>query len=199
MTGENDGAFLPIRGLNVALDERDPITHGHCDRVASLSMEVGRLCSLSERELKILRLVARLHDIGKIGIPDTILKKPGKLDDQDWVIMKTHSTRSERIVLASTLEYGAEIALGVRHHHERYSGHGYPDGLAGESIPVISRIVAIADTYDAMARLRSYGASLLHAQIMRELHRVAGEQHDAYLSAQFSIAIENSRFRVNGH
>jgi HD-GYP domain-containing protein (c-di-GMP phosphodiesterase class II) len=191
--------FLPIRGLNVALDERDPITNGHCDRVSGLALAVGHLCGLSEHELQILRLVARLHDIGKIGIPDVILKKPTKLDDQDWVIMRTHSARSERIVLASTLEDGAEIAQGVRHHHERYDGHGYPDGLAGESIPIVSRIVAIADTYDAMARLRTYGAPLAHAEIMRELQRVAGGQHDAYLSAKFSVAIESSVFKVNGH
>ena len=198
MPEENHAAFLPIQGLNVALDERDPITYGHCDRVSGLSLAVGRLCGLSERELQLLRLVARLHDIGKIGIPDTILKKPTKLDDQDWLIMKTHSARSERIVLASTLENGAEIAQGVRHHHERYDGQGYPDGLAGESIPIVSRIVAIADTYDAMARLRTYGDPLPHVRIMQELQRVAGGQHDAYLTAKFSVAVESSPFKVNG-
>ena len=195
---EDYAAFLPIRGLNVALDERDPITHGHCDRVTGLSLELGQLVGLSERELQILRLVARLHDIGKIGIPDTILKKPTKLDDQDWLVMKTHSARSERIVLASALENSAEIAQGVRHHHERYDGDGYPDGLAGEAIPVLARIVAIADTYDAMAYLRAYGEPLPHVEIMRELQRVAGGQHDAYLSAKFAVAIENSPFKVNG-
>ena len=198
MPEDHAGAFLPIQGLNVALDERDPITHGHCDRVTGLSLELGQLCGLSERELQVLRMVARLHDIGKIGIPDTILKKPTKLDDQDWLIMKTHSARSERIVLASGLEDLAEIAQGVRHHHERYDGDGYPDGLAGESIPVLARIVAIADTYDAMAHLRAYGEPLPHVQIMRELARVAGAQHDSYLSAKFSVAIENSPFKVNG-
>ena len=197
MSEDTNGAFLPIQGLNVALDERDPVTHGHCDRVSVLSLDVGRLCGLSERELRILRLVARLHDIGKIGIPDTILKKPTKLDDQDWLMMKTHSARSERIVLASALDDGAEIAQGVRHHHERYDGQGYPDGISGESIPVFARIVAIADTYDAMARLRTYGDPLPHVQIMQELQRVAGTQHDAYLSAKFSVAIERSPLRLS--
>ena len=193
---EGNGAFGPINGLSTALDERDSITHGHCDRVSVLSLAVGQLCGLSERELQNLRLVARLHDIGKIGIPDTILKKLTKLDDQDWLIMKTHSARSERIVLASTLANGAEIAQGVRHHHERYDGNGYPDGLAGESIPILSRIVAVADTYDAMSQLRTYGAPLAHDQIMRELERVAGTQHDAYVTARFNIAIENSPFKA---
>jgi HD-GYP domain-containing protein (c-di-GMP phosphodiesterase class II) len=196
MAEDNHAALLQIQGLNVALDERDPITHGHCDRVSGLSLAVGRLCGLSERELQILRLVARLHDIGKIGIPDTILKKPSKLDEEDWLIMKTHAVKSERIVLASTLEHGAEIAQGVRHHHERYDGRGYPDGLAGEAIPIFARIVAIADTYDAMARLRTYGDPLPHVRIMQELQRVAGGQHDAYLSAKFTAAVASSPFKV---
>jgi HD-GYP domain-containing protein (c-di-GMP phosphodiesterase class II) len=190
---------LPVGGLDTALDERDPITHDHCDRVLGLSLALGRLCGLSARELRVLRFVAKLHDIGKIGIPDTILKKPAKLDDQEWSVMKTHSVKSERIVLASALDHGDEIATGVRHHHERYDGQGYPDGLAGESIPVLARIVAIADCYDAMAHLRAYGAPWMHASIMQELQEVAGTQHDAYLSAKFRIAVENSPFKVNGH
>ena len=112
--------------------------------------------------------------------------------------MKTHSARGERIILAFELENGAEVAKGVRHHHERFDGGGYPDGLAGEAIPVVSRIVAIADTYDAMARLRNYGTRLEHGRIMRELQRVAGEQHDAYLSAKFGVAIESSPFKAKG-
>jgi len=187
---------LSIGGLDVALDERDPTTHEHCSRVLGLSLAVGKLCSLSARELSILGFVAKLHDIGKIGIPDTILKKPDKLDSDDWLIMKTHSARSERIVLASALEDGAEIAAGVRHHHERYDGQGYPDGLAGESIPFLARIVAVADAYDAMAHLRAYGSPLAHDRIMAELQRVAGSQHDAYLTAKFTIAIAASPFKA---
>jgi HD-GYP domain-containing protein (c-di-GMP phosphodiesterase class II) len=192
------GDFLPISGLNVALDERDRVTDGHCDRVSGLVLEVGRLCGLSAHDLRILRLIARLHDVGKIGIPDAILKKPGKLDADDWVVMKTHSVRSERIVLASVLEDGEAIARGVRHHHERFDGEGYPDGWAGESIPILSRIVAVADAYDAMARLRGYGRALAHAQIMEELLRVAGTQHDPYVTAQFRRIIEHSPFKADG-
>jgi HD-GYP domain-containing protein (c-di-GMP phosphodiesterase class II) len=192
----DDSVFPPIQGLKVALDERDPVTNEHCDRVSGLSLALGRLCGLSERELHRLTLVARLHDIGKIGIPDTILKKQGSLDEQDWRIMKTHAVRSERIVLAAGLEDGAEIARGVRHHHERFDGHGYPDGLAGESIPVVARIVAIADTYDAMARLRTYGAPLSHDRIVQELRDVAGAQHDSHLSAKFIRMVASSPFRT---
>jgi HD-GYP domain-containing protein (c-di-GMP phosphodiesterase class II) len=195
----SDGEFLPIGGLRVALHERDPVTDGHCDRVSGLSLALGTVCGLSTRDLRCLRLVARLHDIGKIGIPDAILKKPTKLTDEDWAIMKTHAVRGERIVAAATtLEDAPEIARGVRHHHERYDGRGYPDGLAGESIPIASRMVAIADTYDAMASVRMYGLGHTHEDIMRELQRVVGAQHDAYLMAKFAVLIESSPFKVNG-
>ena len=196
MSTEENGGIKPIVGLNVALDERDPVTNGHCDRVSGLSLELGLRCRLSARELRLLRLAARLHDIGKIGIPDTVLKKPAVLTDEEWVIMKAHPVKSERIVLAADLEDGSTIATAVRHHHERFTGGGYPDGLSGEAIPILSRIVAVADTYDAMARLRVYGLPQPHEQIMNELRRVAGTQHDPYLTAQFADLIDTSRFKV---
>ena len=194
--GENHVAKAII-GLNVALDERDAPTHDHCDRVSALSLELGIRCGLSARELRLLRLAARLHDVGKIGIPDTVLKKPAALDADDWEVMKTHSARSERIVLAANLEDGASIAAAVRHHHERIDGRGYPDGLAGEAIPVLARIIAIVDTYDAMSGLRMYGPPQTHPQIMKELARVAGTQHDAHLSALFAGLIEGSAFTTS--
>ena len=187
----------PIIGLSVALDERDTPTHDHCDRVSALSLELGMRCGLSVRELRLLRLAACLHDVGKIGIPDTVLKKPAALDAADWAIMKIHPVKSERIVLAANLEDGDVIADAVRHHHERIDGRGYPDGLAGEAIPVLSRIVAIVDTYDAMSGLRVYGPPQTHAQIMTELTRVAGTQHDAYLSALFAELIEGSPYKTS--
>jgi HD-GYP domain-containing protein (c-di-GMP phosphodiesterase class II) len=190
------GERTPIVGLNVALDERDQTTHDHCDRVSGLSVELGTRCGLSQHELRLLRFAARLHDIGKIGIPDTVLKKPGALNADEWVIMKAHSVKSERIVLAAALEDGPTLALAVRHHHEKFAGGGYPDGIAGETIPILSRIIAVVDTYDAMASLRTYGPTLKHRPIMVELHRVAGTQHDPYLTGQFAALIERSRFRV---
>ena len=184
-----------LAGLNIALDERDRPTDEHCGRVEALSLELARSCGLSGRELASLRLAARLHDVGKIGIPDAILKKPDKLDEHDWIVMRTHPGRSERIIVASGLEEATFVARIARHHHEQFDGLGYPDGLAGEAIPVLSRIIAIADTYDAMAGLRVYGPPVGHRDIMDELGRVAGTQHDPYLSAKFAITIEHSRFR----
>jgi HD-GYP domain-containing protein (c-di-GMP phosphodiesterase class II) len=134
--------------------------------------------------------------VGKIGIPDTVLKKPGDLTADEWDLMKTHSARGERIVLAAELDDSAEVAAAVRQHHERVDGAGYPDGLAGEQISVLARIVAIADTYDAMARTRMYGRPWSHDGIMAELLREKGQQHDASLIDKFATLIEHSRFRV---
>jgi response regulator RpfG family c-di-GMP phosphodiesterase len=144
-----------------------------------------------------LRLASILHDVGKIGIPDEVLKKPGKFDALDWEIMKTHSERGERIILATETADATEIARIVRHHHERIDGRGYPDGLAGEAIPILARIVAVADAYDAMARLRPYGSRRTHGEIMDELQREAGRQHDPYLVTKLAAIIESSLFRAS--
>ena len=193
----NGTAFAHIRVLNIALNERDAPTHDHCDRVSGLAIDLGRRVGLTERELRCLRLSARLHDIGKIGIPDHVLKKPGRLSDAEWIVMQSHAVSSERIVLASMVDDADIIARAARHHHERCDGHGYPDGLSGEAIPVLSRIVAIVDTYDAMARLRIYGPGVPHHEIMIELARVSGEQHDPYLSRKFAEIIVGSPYRTD--
>jgi HD-GYP domain-containing protein (c-di-GMP phosphodiesterase class II) len=176
----------------VALDERDRATSVHCARVLGLSLALGAVCALSERELRLLRIVAGFHDVGKIGIPDRVLKKLTKFGEDDWMVMKEHSAKGERILRAAELEDGETIALAVRHHHERFDGQGYPDGLAGEAIPILSRIVAIADTYDAMARMRMYHVGRTHGQIMEELRNVRGRQHDGYLVGKFATIIRRS-------
>jgi HD-GYP domain-containing protein (c-di-GMP phosphodiesterase class II) len=182
--------------VSVALDERDRATHEHCTRVVGLSTELGVACGLSIRELGLLQIVAGFHDVGKIGIPDRVLKKLTRFTDEDWTVMKEHAPRGERIIRAAELEEGDVIAKAVRHHHERHDGHGYPDGLKGERIPVLSRIVAVADTYDAMARMRLYMAGRTHAQIMRVLRDEQGQQLDPYLVEKFAGIIEASRFKA---
>lgn len=176
--------------VSVALEERDPVTWRHCIRVAALSIEIGKQSALSERELKALHISAGFHDIGKIGIPDSVLKKPTPFDDDDSAIMKAHPRKSERIMLAAGLEDGDLIGLAVRHHHERYDGTGYPDSLAGESIPILARVVAIVDAYDAMATTRHDSPARTHQEIMEELRQEQGRQHDPYLFSKFSKAIE---------
>jgi HD-GYP domain-containing protein (c-di-GMP phosphodiesterase class II) len=188
--------FTHVRAINIALHERDAPTHDHCDRVSGLALQLGSHVGLTSAELREVRLAARLHDVGKIGIPDQVLKKPGRLSDAEWIVMQSHAVRSERIVLASELEDADVIARAVRHHHERHDGGGYPDGLSGEAVPVSSRIVAIVDTYDAMARLRLYGPGVAHREIMIELDRVSGTQHDPYLSRKFAEIIDGSPYRT---
>jgi HD-GYP domain-containing protein (c-di-GMP phosphodiesterase class II) len=189
-------AITKVAGLSTALDERDAATQDHCDRVSGLCLELGQACALTDRELKQLRLAAGLHDVGKIGIPDDVLKKPGPFDASDRAVMKTHPERGERIVLASELEDVALIAAVVRFHHERFDGSGYPDGLRGEEIPLFARIVALVDAYDAMARLRPHSFRRSHAEIMRELNREDSGQHDPYLIRKFAALIGQSRFRA---
>lgn len=159
-------------------------------------MELGVAYGLPARDVELLQIVAGFHDVGKIGIPDRVLKKLTRFNDDDWAVMKEHPTRGERIVRAAELKDGDTIALAVRHHHERYDGSGYPDGLKGERIPILARIVAIADTYDAMARMRLYMAGRTHGQIMQVLRDEQGKQHDPNVSEKFFAIIEQSKFKV---
>lgn len=181
-----------IAAVTIALDERDETTRQHCDRVCGLALDLGRKCALSQRELNALQMAAVFHDVGKIGIPDRILKAPRKLTQDEFWMMQTHSVRSERIILSAHLEDSDLVAFAVRHHHERFDGTGYPDKLAGESIPVLSRIIAVVDAYDAMARLRHYGPLRAHGGIMAELRGCEGKQHDAYMIRHFEQIIEHS-------
>jgi len=181
------------RVVRVALDERDRPTGRHCGRVEHLAVELGKQCGLSARELGILRISAAFHDVGKIGIPDSVLQKETPFDEHDWAIMKTHSARSQRIILATSLEDAAAIGLVARHHHERYDGQGYPDGLAGDAIPILARIVAIVDAYDAMANLRCYRPSRTHPQIMAVLSEEQGARYDPYLYHKFAAIMQVGR------
>lgn len=185
-----------IAVVTTALDERDENTRAHCDRVCGLALDLGRKCGLSQRELHALQLAAVFHDVGKIGIPDRILKAPRKLTQDELWMMQTHSVRSERIIMSADLEDNDVVAVAVRHHHERFDGTGYPDKLAGESIPVLSRIIAVVDAYDAMATLRHYGPLKSHTSIMAELRRCEGAQHDAYMIRHFEQIIETSPHRT---
>jgi HD-GYP domain-containing protein (c-di-GMP phosphodiesterase class II) len=184
------------KGVAVALDERDHVTARHCSRVAGLSLELGKACSLSEHDLEILRTAAAFHDVGKIGIPDSVLLKVTRFTEYDWAIIKTHSVKSQRIILAAGLDDGDVIGLVARHHHERYDGTGYPDGLAGEAIPIMARILALADTYDAMARTRVYRHGLPHDRIMLALYEEQGRQHDACLFPKLVKLMTTSRYKA---
>jgi putative nucleotidyltransferase with HDIG domain len=180
------------RVLSKALDERDSGTRRHCDRVIELAGSLGRACGIDGHALRQLRLCGLFHDIGKIGIPDRVLHKPGELAENEWEEMRSHPERGQRIVEAIGVDGTEEIALGVRHHHEHFDGGGYPDGLAGEDIPYVARMVAIVDTYDAMAMPRPYHRGRTHDEIMAVMRAETGRIFDPYLLARFADMIINS-------
>lgn len=195
-----DPAFFSLykytKALAVALGYRDLLTRLHSERVVALAEELGKRCELSEEKLEILKLSASFHDIGKIGVEDRILMKESALDEDEWHKMKLHTEIGEKILLATELEGAVEAAGVIRHHHEHYDGSGYPDRLSGEDIPLLSRIISIADSYDAMAMTRSYHRQRGHSCIMDTLWRESGIKHDPELLRRFGEFIEYSELRA---
>jgi len=187
------------KALSVALGLRDSLTRMHSERVLGLSEAIGIAYSLSERELTILKFAAAFHDIGKIGIPDQILKKPSALNDDEWDTMKRHSCMGEEIITATELPEAPQVARIIRHHHEHFDGHGYPDGLATDKIPLCSRIISIADSYDAMAMTRQYHPAKTHREIMTVLHRETEEKHHPEVMEVFCRIIESSQYKTSAN
>lgn len=162
--------------LASAIDAKDKYTHGHSSRVASYSREIARRAGKSETECRDLYIIALLHDVGKIGIPNSIINKEGKLTSEEYEIIKNHPKIGNQIL--KNITQIPHISDGAHYHHERYDGKGYPEGLAGENIPEIGRIIAVADAYDAMTSNRSY-RKLLTQQIARsEIEKGIGTQFD---------------------
>jgi len=184
------------KALSVALGYRDSLTRLHSERVLGLAEELGMKCGLSSNELGILKISASFHDIGKIGIPDPVLRKPAQFDEAEWEVMKQHSDMGAQIMAAMDLEGAQQAAQVIRHHHECFDGSGYPDGLAGDQISICSRIVAIADSYDAMAVTRSYHRARTHVEIMAILHEETGAKHDPALMRVFCGIIESSKYKA---
>jgi diguanylate cyclase (GGDEF)-like protein/putative nucleotidyltransferase with HDIG domain len=170
-----------VEALAVALTERDRYTGEHSEAVIEISAAVARNLGLREVEVERIRSAALLHDVGKVAIPDEILHKPGPLTDREWVLMREHPVIGERIL--SVLPGMSAVARIVRHEHERWDGGGYPDGLAGEDIPLGSRIIIAADTYHAITSDRPYRAGRSHAEAIEELTRCAGTQFDPTVTA----------------
>ncbi|HEX6733923.1 MAG TPA: HD domain-containing phosphohydrolase [Azonexus sp.] len=185
------------RSLTVALGERDAHTRSHSDRVVQLSVELGSHLDLSAYELELLALAAQFHDLGKIGIPDQILRKPGSFEASEWECMKQHTVIGERIILAIGDDHSPGLAYIVRHHHEHFNGSGYPDGLRGTDIPLSARIISLADSYDAMAMSRPYHQARQHQAVMDILNREAGSKHDPDLLHAFCTVIEKSDMRAS--
>jgi PAS domain S-box-containing protein/putative nucleotidyltransferase with HDIG domain len=174
---ELERAYLEtVLSLANAVEAKDSYTGDHVQNVAHMALEVGRELGLSGAELEALHFGAILHDIGKIGIPDAILKKPAKLTAEEWSIMRQHPVIGERIL--APIQHLQDAAKIVRHHHERYDGKGYPDGLCGEAIPLAARILTVVDSYSAIVDRRTYKAARSHEEAVAELRRCAASQFD---------------------
>ncbi|PWB80887.1 MAG: metal-dependent phosphohydrolase [Candidatus Methylomirabilota bacterium] len=153
-TDELEHAETMLVVLGRTVEARDPYTHGHCERVTAYSVALGRKLGLPTEELAALDRGGSLHDLGKISIPDAILLKPGALSEGEWAVMREHPLSGERI--CSPLRSLQRVLPIIRHHHERWDGSGYPDGLVGEAIPITARILQVADIYDALTTARPY-------------------------------------------
>ncbi|MFC4971580.1 HD-GYP domain-containing protein [Paenibacillus sp. GCM10023248] len=175
--------------LAAALDARDAYTAGHSTRVAQYSLMIGRAEGLSERQLDLPNKTALLHDIGKIGVRDDVLLKEGRLTDEQFEIIKLHPVLGESILKQiEPAEAMAPLLPGVRSHHERYDGKGYPDGLQGQDIPEFGRIIAVADAFDAMTSDRPYRKGMPAEKALAILQEGKGTQWDPRYAQSFMDA-----------
>jgi putative two-component system response regulator len=156
------------------VEAKDSYTQGHVERVSHLAVGVGKKMSLTKRELEALRFGGALHDIGKIAVPSEILNKPGPLDPEEWEIMKTHPDLGCKICLPLKKNLGSALDV-IRYHHEKLDGSGYPDGLKGEEIPNVARVMAIVDIYDALITDRPYRKGMTKDKALRILREEAQE------------------------
>jgi putative two-component system response regulator len=181
-----------IRRLALAAEYRDDDTFEHTERVGALAAAVAEELGLDVEDIEVLRLAAPLHDVGKIGIPDAILLKPGKLTPEEYDVMKTHTVLGARLLTGSgapVLELGCRIA---ETHHERWDGNGYPNALGGEEIPLAGRIVAVADVFDALTHERPYKDAWPEEDALAEIAQGAGGQFDPLVVAAF-LAVQNRK------
>jgi putative nucleotidyltransferase with HDIG domain len=168
--------FASMESLARAIDARDPYTFGHSTRVAGISLQVAQAMELNAEDQRTLRRAALLHDIGKIGVEDRILRKPGPLTDEDWAAMKQHPLIGHKML--SGLSFLKPSLVGILHHHERWDGKGFPAGLAGGAIPTYIRILSLADTLDAMTSDRPYRTGLAFEEALAQIQKGAGTQFD---------------------
>ncbi|MBO6230984.1 MAG: response regulator [Ruminiclostridium sp.] len=165
-----------ILALSAAIDAKDAYTNGHSDRVAEYSREIAKRMGKNDTEVNDIYYAAMLHDVGKIGIPGEIINKPGRLTDEEFDIIKSHTVKGAKILESISEMPG--LSVGARWHHERYDGKGYPNGLKGEDIPETARIICVADCYDAMSSNRSYRKALPQEIVRAEIEKGRGTQFD---------------------
>lgn len=194
LNGRQESLLLgTMNALVTAIEASDRYTHGHSARVTSYSLELAARINLPEPRVKVLAQACILHDIGKIGIDKNILHKPGKLSSEEYAVMKQHPSIAAKIL--KSIEYMAEVQDCVVKHHERFDGKGYPCGISGSALPIEARIMAIADTFDAMTSTRPYRKGLSLEITLRELHLNAGTQFDPELVEQFTAMVRERELK----
>jgi HD-GYP domain-containing protein (c-di-GMP phosphodiesterase class II) len=166
------------RELLLAFDKQNPMCALHGDRVAALAVEIADWLGIREPELTTIRVAAELHDLGKLELPSGLLEKAESLSRDEWELMSLHPALGERILSDAGSDFLKAVATCIRHHHEFYGGNGYPDGLAGEAIPLASRIIAVADAYEGMAAARAYRDMSSHRHIVDVLGAEVGIKWD---------------------
>ena len=188
---ERQGLLLgTVAALVSAIDAKDTYTRGHSERVAWLSRELAKAVGIDEETVGHIHICGLVHDIGKIGIPESILRKPGRLTDEEFEQIKAHPVIGENILRDVTQL--SPVLPGVRSHHERWDGGGYPDGSKGEKTPLFGRVLGVADAFDAMCSSRAYRNALDRNEVLEEIEKCAGSQFDptlskAFLTIDFSI------------
>jgi putative nucleotidyltransferase with HDIG domain len=193
---EHDHDERPLASaLALAVDAKDSYTRSHCQTVSQLCAVIAAELGLERDRVARIRLGGLLHDVGKIGVPDAILNKPAALTDAEYELMKRHSLLGSDIVEAAEMH---DEARWVRHHHERYDGSGYPDGIAGEDIPLESRIILVADAFEAMTSDRPYRRAPGQEFAVAELERHAGTQFDPRVVDALCRALEASALTHRG-
>jgi len=179
-----------IEAFTKALDMRDVISEGHSSRVENISTSIGKSMRLSNKELQELKLSSLLHDVGKVGISESILGKPGQLTDQEFFLVKQHPEIGEKIV--SGIEQLKSVASTVRHHHERFDGSGYPDRIAGSEIELCARIIAVVEAYDFMRSDLSFRKSISVEDTLKEIRNGSGTQFDPKVVEHLMSTISNA-------
>ena len=186
---ENHELFMgTIRAMAQAIDAKDPYTRGHSMRVNRYSVILAKQLGLRGAQLREIHVSSLMHDLGKIGINDEILQKPGKLSDEEFEVMKTHTVLGANIV--APIRQMKRIIPGMRWHHERMNGQGYPDGLTGDQIPLMARIIAVADTFDAITTHRPYQTAMTFDEALKVLERLKGDSLDPKIVEAFFAVYE---------
>lgn len=195
-TRENESLSLHIvKALAQAIDAKDAYTNGHSERVAEYSTEIARRYGYTVEQQDEIYMMGILHDVGKIGVPDAVINKPGRLTDEEFDLIKQHPVQGERIL--KKIKEMPKLSIGARWHHERYDGKGYPDGLSGTDILEEARIIAVADAYDAMTSNRSYRGILSQEHVRDEIEKGKGTQFDpVFADIMLQMISEDKEFTM---